>query len=410
MSSYGWLAESTILPKKPRQIEEVGKASMVDLHAAVYATEEAVKRPDAGEQKRRQLEQRAAGPLGLNRNSGVAERSAADTAEKHSEDQRVKDALARKAELYDRMARGEAEVSTRSDGLVDFELKSLSRPMASDLLPGEFGRACAHEAAHPEHREQPARAQPELAPPPGAEQREASRLAWERASREELRTGTRAAESVEARAAGAAKRHAADDAVSRQTEASRAVASEQKCKRQRALDDRRALLRLKQEERERDRERGPEPHAMLPAPPAPPAPTAPTAAPAMPAMPAAPAWPPAMPATVSPALPLPLPPPPPASTLAPAYAPAHMPMPPPSYASQWQRMPPQCQPPPLYPPPPPPSAPPQHDLSQLQIMQLMGLPAAFTSSAARQAEFEAQQDAQEARVQETWARFNPYGR
>jgi hypothetical protein len=47
-------------------------------------------------------------------------------------------------------------------------------------------------------------------------------------------------------------------------------------------------------------------------------------------------------------------------------------------------------------------------MGMMQMMQAMGLPAAFTSNAARQAEREAQEEAQEARVQATWARFNPY--
>jgi transposase-like protein len=90
-SSYGWISESTILPKKPRQIEDVGKASMIDLRAAVFATEEGLNRPDAGELRRHERERRKAGPLGLASNSGVAKRSAADTAEGLNEAQRIKD-------------------------------------------------------------------------------------------------------------------------------------------------------------------------------------------------------------------------------------------------------------------------------------------------------------------------------
>ena len=51
---------------------------------------------------------------------------------------------------------------------------------------------------------------------------------------------------------------------------------------------------------------------------------------------------------------------------------------------------------------------PTRAMGMMQMMQAMGLPAAFTSNAARQAEREAQEEAQEARVQATWARFNPY--
>ena len=141
-------------------------ASMIDLRAAVFATEEGLNRPDAGELRRHERERRKAGPLGLASNSGVAKRSAADTAEERNEAQRIKDALARKAEQYERMARGEADVAVRSDGLVDFELKKL--------------QAADGDGAYSE-----------FAPPPGSQHQEASRLAWERASHEELRRGAR---------------------------------------------------------------------------------------------------------------------------------------------------------------------------------------------------------------------------
>eukprot|EP00900_Chrysochromulina_parva_P003477 jgi/Chrpa1/1312/Chrysochromulina_OHIO_Genome00010784-RA len=230
-SSYGWISESTILPKKPRQIEDVGKASMIDLRAAVFATEEGLNRPDAGELRRHERERRKAGPLGLASNSGVAKRSAADTAEGLNEAQRIKDALARKAEQYERIVRGEADVAVLSDGLVDFELKKLQTGAAD------------RDGAYPE-----------FAPPPGSQHQEASRLAWERTSHEELRRGARSSEAAEEHVASVAKRRAEDAAVRHETEQGRAAASEQKGKRQRALDDRRALLRLKQEERERVRD------------------------------------------------------------------------------------------------------------------------------------------------------------
>jgi hypothetical protein len=406
-SSYGWISESTILPKKPRQIEDVGKASMIDLRAAVFATEEGLNRPDAGELRRHERERRKAGPLGLASNSGVAKRSAADTAEGLNEAQRIKDALARKAEQYERIVRGEADVAVLSDGLVDFELKKLQTGAAD------------RDGAYPE-----------FAPPPGSQYQEASRLAWERTSHEELRRGARSSEAAEEHVASVAKRRAEDAAVRHETEQGRAAASEQKGKRQRALDDRRALLRLKQEERERVRDASE----------GPPEPPATSAAMVLPVDPPGvfgtylPSDVGVVGATCLPggigmgigswapadgrALPLPpwfapptrgIPPaaPPPYATAAvPRAAPAQ---PPPSYASSWQR---HAPPPPPPPPPPPRSAgaagPQGETMSTMQMMQAMGLPAAFTSNVARQAEREAQEEAQEARVQATWARFNPY--
>ena len=44
--SLGWLTESALLPKRPNEIAEVGEASMVDLRAELYKSEEAVRHPD----------------------------------------------------------------------------------------------------------------------------------------------------------------------------------------------------------------------------------------------------------------------------------------------------------------------------------------------------------------------------
>ena len=45
--SLGWLTESSIMPKRPKRIEQVGKASMVDLRAALYASEESLQQGSA---------------------------------------------------------------------------------------------------------------------------------------------------------------------------------------------------------------------------------------------------------------------------------------------------------------------------------------------------------------------------
>ena len=86
--SLGWLTESTILPKKAREIEDVGKASMVDLHAALYATEAIRSSQDptvrAAEERKRK-EARSSGPADIlarggaaSSNRGVSARAAAD--------------------------------------------------------------------------------------------------------------------------------------------------------------------------------------------------------------------------------------------------------------------------------------------------------------------------------------------
>eukprot|EP00192_Tetraselmis_astigmatica_P018698 CAMPEP_0117680550 /NCGR_PEP_ID=MMETSP0804-20121206/18422_1 /TAXON_ID=1074897 /ORGANISM="Tetraselmis astigmatica, Strain CCMP880" /LENGTH=254 /DNA_ID=CAMNT_0005490075 /DNA_START=327 /DNA_END=1092 /DNA_ORIENTATION=+ len=113
--SLGWLAQSSVQPRKRRDIEGVSASSIVDLKAQLYRTQE-------------EARLRAEGVLGPNdsstrrkagydvtqynkKNSGVEERS------KRDEDavQRAKDrvgecyaALERKAKLYEQIVRGEA--------------------------------------------------------------------------------------------------------------------------------------------------------------------------------------------------------------------------------------------------------------------------------------------------------------
>ena len=80
--SLGWLAEAAILPRKPHQIEEVGKESLVDLKAALYASEEKARNLQndpaarANEEQRRR-ERRQADGVGAH-NKGVDQRGAAD--------------------------------------------------------------------------------------------------------------------------------------------------------------------------------------------------------------------------------------------------------------------------------------------------------------------------------------------
>lgn len=125
--SLGWLTESSLLPKRPKQIEEVGKASMVDLRAALYQSEETLQQTDgslrAEEQERRM--KRKADVLGGMKNRGVAERDAADVAYELDEQRRVEQALKRKASTYEALMRGDTSVAP-DDCLVDFEMKQMT--------------------------------------------------------------------------------------------------------------------------------------------------------------------------------------------------------------------------------------------------------------------------------------------
>ena len=44
--SLGWLSESALMPKRPKEIEDVSKASMVEMRAALYQSESAARQPD----------------------------------------------------------------------------------------------------------------------------------------------------------------------------------------------------------------------------------------------------------------------------------------------------------------------------------------------------------------------------
>ena len=225
-SSAHVASASTILPKRPRQIEDVGKASMVDLRAATYASEETVRRPDgtarvAEERRQKELKKDPLGGAGA-RNQGVATRAAADISVEREEAQRVEEALTRKAALYERMARGEIAVDQKSDGLVDFELKELTSAPADEgaaAVPPAAGRAAVRSEASPF-------APP---PPPGAElrderrlDRDERRLDWERSAREELREGRPARDAGEGRygSDGAARRAEVIAVTDQQTEPS----------------------------------------------------------------------------------------------------------------------------------------------------------------------------------------------
>ena len=99
--SLGWLTESALMPKKPREIEEVGKSSMFDLRAAMYQSEEAVSKSDGGvaaaaQAEERRRRERRQGVFGSGQNRGVAARSASDLAHEQGEDKRITESLKRK--------------------------------------------------------------------------------------------------------------------------------------------------------------------------------------------------------------------------------------------------------------------------------------------------------------------------
>jgi hypothetical protein len=196
---------------------------MVDLRAALYASEESVRSQDPtlrdAAKKRRRQEARGTVVAGGPSNSGVASRSAADARADTEEEDRRADALRRKAIAYEQMSHGERLVGT--DSLVDFESKARPPPKETGSC-----EVLTHQASSIE----------------------AARLAWERRARADI---FEASNSGRARAqTHGAERLAEQQAAGAQTAASRCAAAEQKAKRQRALDERRERIHRKQQQRQ----------------------------------------------------------------------------------------------------------------------------------------------------------------
>ena len=400
--SLGWLTESSLMPKRPKQIEDVGKTTMVDLRAALYQSEETLKMDGGGaaraeEQRRR--EKRKGEGLDL-KNKGVAERDAADIAYERDESARVEESLRRKAAAYDALMRGDSS-GLPGDSLVDFELKQLTS------VDGGAGG---------QHRER--------------SELDVRRSEWEAAARQEMAdvSGVSGSSGVkqryEQRSSDAEKRHLEE--VIKQTSANRLSAAEQRSKRQRAQEDRRAVLRLRQEARARASQGGAPPAAdpaatntvELAAPATPalsdysPSQHAPGAYGGVQRLSSSPELPPPPPPLPPPAPMASMPPPPPPHL--PVHPPPHPPAPLPSHplAPPPPMHPP---PPPMHPPPPPMHPPPPPDLTMsAEMMRAFGLPTTFHDSFQAREEAEERRAAEaaeyQARVQAVWDRFSPYGR
>ena len=98
--SLGWLTESALLPKRPNEIAEVGEASMVDLRAELYKSEEAVRHPDGAARaalaEERKRAARRSDVLKAGKNRGVDAREAADLAYEQGEAKRSSESREKK--------------------------------------------------------------------------------------------------------------------------------------------------------------------------------------------------------------------------------------------------------------------------------------------------------------------------
>ncbi|KAL8259468.1 hypothetical protein R6Q59_027421 [Mikania micrantha] len=131
VESLGWLTESSIMPKKHRAIAGVGPSSILELKAQLYKSQEEVKSTNSNKNSDQLEVHRAKKKITSNdpfnrKNSGVEDRSHKDKLEMKA----VKDgsasyaALEKKAELYEKLARGEvSDEEDKEKYCVDFFTK-----------------------------------------------------------------------------------------------------------------------------------------------------------------------------------------------------------------------------------------------------------------------------------------------
>ncbi|WRX26729.1 hypothetical protein QQP08_019216 [Theobroma cacao] len=134
VESLGWLTESSIMPKKHRAIEGVGASSILELKAQLYKSQEESKKskelsgPDV-EYHRAKRKIAPHDTFSL-KNSGVEARALKDKLElKAVNDGSVSyAALEKKAELYDKLVRGElSDEEDKEKYCVDFFTKGVEQ-------------------------------------------------------------------------------------------------------------------------------------------------------------------------------------------------------------------------------------------------------------------------------------------
>ncbi|KAL2653091.1 hypothetical protein R1flu_021219 [Riccia fluitans] len=127
VESLGWLTESSVMPKKQRAIAGVGASSIVELRAELYKTQEDVKKAKDGGVDLDTLRSRKKIGVTDRKNSGVEERAARDALHlKGVEDgSNTYAALEKKAELYEKLAKGEVSDEEAEKYNVDFFRKGL---------------------------------------------------------------------------------------------------------------------------------------------------------------------------------------------------------------------------------------------------------------------------------------------
>lgn len=124
--SLGWLSESTLLPKKRKEIEGVNENSIVGLKTLI---DEQSKSKKMKKTKKNKIE---------SKNKGVEERNkrdlkALDDVKKKSVKDDSYNNLLRKAEIYEKIRKGEIQQS--EDGLINFQRKQEIEDYQDDEEP-----------------------------------------------------------------------------------------------------------------------------------------------------------------------------------------------------------------------------------------------------------------------------------
>ncbi|KAI3827070.1 hypothetical protein L1987_01133 [Smallanthus sonchifolius] len=130
VESLGWLTESSIMPKKHRAIAGVGPSSILELKAQLYKSQEEAKSSNSNDQLEFHRAKKKITPNDpfADKNSGVDARSHKDKLEMKAEKDGTASyaALEKKAELYEKLARGEvSDEEDKEKYCVDFFSKTL---------------------------------------------------------------------------------------------------------------------------------------------------------------------------------------------------------------------------------------------------------------------------------------------
>lgn len=128
VESLGWLTESSIMPKKKREIAGVGASSIVELRAQLYRSQEDAKRIKEGDAEPSLHRSRKKIDAFTKKNSGVLERANRDMLQLKAETDGSASyaALEKKAQLYEKLVSGEiTDEEEKEKYCVDFLRKGL---------------------------------------------------------------------------------------------------------------------------------------------------------------------------------------------------------------------------------------------------------------------------------------------